>query len=460
MRCLRPFALLVVLMVCVRCSGGDDVEVPTVTEPSGIDKIDHLIFIVMENRSFDHYFGTYPGANGIPKKVCVPDPSLGGRCQEPYHDTSVLDAGGPHTHPASLTDVNDGKMDGFLTSSRGQPYSDCPPEADVPRCRDRVGPDGQAEVMGYHDRREIPLYWQLADWGVLQDAMFAPTDSWTLPAHLFLMSAWSAVCTDHTDPMSCRSAIGGEGSPRLEVPQDEDDTPYAWTDITYLLNKQGVSWGYYVSPEGTCYVRDCDGRENEDMTTGYQNPMPGFLTVTEAKAEENIMPYTEYVASAQAGGLPAVSWVIPAINESDHPGAGTIIAGQRFVAAMVNAAAQGPDWNSTAIFIVWDDWGGFYDHVEPPRVDVNGYGLRVPGLLVSPYAKAGYIDSQTLTFDAYLKLIEDRFLGGERIDPATNGRPDPRPTVREEVPQLGDLVTEFDFDQSPRQLPVLEAPEA
>ena len=89
----------------------------------------------------------------------------------------------------------------------------------------------------------------------------------------------------------------------------------------------------------------------------------------------------------------------------------------------------GPDWSSTAIFLAWDDWGGFYDHVLPPHVDINGYGLRVPGLVISPYAKKGFIDNQTLSFDAYLKLIEDVFLGGQRLNPATDGRPDPRPGI-------------------------------
>jgi phospholipase C len=123
---------------------------------------------------------------------------------------------------------------------------------------------------------------------------------------------------------------------------------------------------------------------------------------------------------------------------------------------MVNAAMRGPDWSSTAIFITWDDWGGFYDHLEPPVVDENGWGLRVPALVVSPYAKRGYIDSQLLTFDAYLKLIEDRFLGGQRLDPDTDGRPDPRPTVREEVRILGDLRRAFDFSQEPRPPVILD----
>jgi Phospholipase C len=117
---------------------------------------------------------------------------------------------------------------------------------------------------------------------------------------------------------------------------------------------------------------------------------------------------------------------------------------------------RGPDWNSTAIFLAWDDWGGFYDHVKPPVVDVNGYGLRVPGILISPYARQGYVDHQTLSFDAYLKLIEDRFLHGQRLNPRTDGRPDPRPTVRENVPILGDLRKEFDFAQPPRPPLILD----
>jgi phospholipase C len=111
---------------------------------------------------------------------------------------------------------------------------------------------------------------------------------------------------------------------------------------------------------------------------------------------------------------------------------------------------RSPNWSSTAIFLAWDDWGGFYDHLAPPRVDGNGYGFRVPALVISPYARKGYIDHQTLSFDAYLTFIENDFLGGQRLDPKTDGRPDRRPDVRETAKSLGNLENDFNFNQKPR----------
>jgi phospholipase C len=135
---------------------------------------------------------------------------------------------------------------------------------------------------------------------------------------------------------------------------------------------------------------------------------------------------------------------------SEHP-PGLVSAGQAYVTKLVNAAMRGKDWKSTAIFLAWDDWGGFYDHVVPPNVDRLGYGLRVPGLVISPYARKGYIDHQTLSFDAYAKFIEDDFLRSSRLDPATDGRPDSRPGVRENASQLGNLLGDFNFAQKPRR---------
>jgi len=163
----------------------------------------------------------------------------------------------------------------------------------------------------------------------------------------------------------------------------------------------------------------------------------------------NIQTLDHFYEDAKKGTLPAVAWVVPNGEVSEHPPA-LVSAGQAYVTGLITAIMEGPNWGSTTIFLAWDDWGGFYDHVVPPSVDKNGYGLRVPGLVISPYAKRGYIDHQTLSFDAYLKFIEDDFLAGQRIDPASDGRPDPRPDVREDASILGDLTADFDFDQQPR----------
>jgi phospholipase C len=423
-------------------------------EAKGIDKLDHLVFIVMENRSFDHYFGTYPGADGIPKKVCVPDFEYNDRCSTPYHSDVLVNNGGPHGNPHSVMSVNGGKMDGFIQAAVLGGDSYCLLNRDDSTCANSFGPQGQPDVMSYHDRREIPNYWEYADEFVLHDRMFAPVDSWTLPAHMFLVSAWAARCKNE-NPMSCENdsvqAAGGQKWHPRKKP------PYAWTDITYLLEKNDVSWKWYNAP-GTCNIAPCGDSENHNIgTPKAMNPLPGFVTVHENEQIGNIVTHQELLRDAEGGALPSVSWVVPGRGFSDHPGSDApITAAQEFVTEVINTIGEGPNWESTAIFLVWDDWGGFYDHVEPPRVDENGYGLRVPSLVISPYAKEGFIDSQTLSYDAYLTLIEDRFLDGQRLDPKTDGRPDRRPTVREEVKILGSLEKDFDFNQEPRPPLILD----
>jgi len=414
-------------------------------------KLKHLIFIVQENRSFDHYFGTFPGAEGIPMteagkpKVCVPDPILG-RCVPPYRSRSQFHQGGPHAQRHSRADVNGGRMDGFIRTAIDSPVY-CADHRDDPKCEAYLGPQGQPDVMGYVTGKEIPNYWRYARRFVLQDRMFAPADSWTLPAHLYLVSAWAARCTDPYDPMSCSSDLELNGE--HERMKANDPGPiWAWTDITYLLHERGVSWAYYVGND-TCAF-ECTTANGRERTVSQQNPLPWFTTVRENDQLGNIRGHDEYLEAARTGTLPSVSWVMPYSGVGEHPGAGEPIwKGQRHVTRIVNAAMRGPDWEETAIFVTWDDWGGFYDHVVPPRVDGNGYGIRVPAFMISPWARSGMIDHQVLSFDAYLKLIEDLFLDGQRLDPRTMSRPDPRPTVREELPILGDLLREFDFTQEP-----------
>jgi phospholipase C len=312
--------------------------------------------------------------------------------------------------------------------------------------------------MGYHDGADIPNYWRYARDFVLQDHMFQSDASWSLPSHLFMVSAWSAYCTRRADPTSCTNADQDPGDPPdylrslgVASPLNPD---YAWTDITYLLHKYGVSWGYYVSTgsEPDCEngaALSCAPVQQGAGTPGIWNPLPYFDTVRQDGQLGNIQSMSNFLAAAKAGTLPAVSWIIPNSLVSEHPPA-LVSAGQTFVTGLINRIMRSPDWSSTAIFLTWDDWGGFYDHVTPPNVDQNGYGVRVPGLVISPYARRGYIDPQTLSFDAYLKFIEDDFLGGQRLDPRSDGRPDPRPDVRENARQLGDLTLDFNFNAPPR----------
>jgi phospholipase C len=279
-----------------------------------------------------------------------------------------------------------------------------------------------------------------------------------------MLSEWSAYCTTHNDPFSCVNALQNPGLPPdflAKANQTVSPPIYAWTDLTYLLHKYKVSWGYYVVP-GT--QPDCDNDSAETCapvpqnarTPGIWNPLPDFDTVRDDGQLGDIQPVDDFLHDAQYGGLPTVSWVVPSGDVSEHPPT-SIKAGQAYVTTLINTVMKGPDWNSTAIFLAWDDWGGFYDNVVPPRVDENGYGLRVPGIVISPYARRGYIDHQILSFDAYDKLIEDLFLHGQRLDPATDGRPDPRPDVREDAPILGDLLSDFDFGRAPLPPVVLPA---
>ena len=425
---------------------------PTLTASQQVDvltqakaKIKHIIVIMQENRSFDEYFGTYPGADGFPTvngkfSVCVPDPNSG-KCIYPYHNSADKNNGGPHGQVDATADINGGKMNGFIAQAE-------------------AGQVQSVDVMGYHDARELPNYWTYAKNFVLQDHLFEPNASWSLPAHLFMISEWSAKCSQANDPMSCVNALQSPGlPPDFNAGQSATNTPppppdYAWTDLTYLLFKNHVTWKYYVQsgtePDCRNDAADCPPVHQNAKTPGIWNPLPFFDTVKQDGQLDNITDVTNYYKDAKQGTLPAISWITPSGANSEHPPA-LISDGQAWTTSLINAAMQGPDWDSTVIFLSWDDWGGFYDHVVAPVVDENGYGLRVPGIVISPYAKKGFIDHQVLSHDAYVKFMEDIFLNGQRIDPAKDGRPDPRPIVRESLPQLGNLLLDFNFSQTPLQ---------
>jgi phospholipase C len=356
---------------------------------------------------------------------------------------------------------NGGKMDGFIraldTYSNGCRLH--PTEPPCPRATN--GPDGQPDIMGYHDANEIPNYWAYAERYTLFDRMFAPVDSWTLPAHLYLVSGWSAWCPDLDDAMSCRtelvfhppSQFGNQWDGLTWVAREADQypRPYVWAPITWLLYRAGVSWGYFVG-KGSCVLPPCDdltGPTSADVV----DPLPGFAATEATGQFGNIRPNGDFFKMAEHGNLPSVSWVVPEVHEGDHP-PDDISLGQRYVTQLINAVAEGPQeqWNHTAIFVTWDDWGGFYDHVKPPQniagVPKDNYGFRVPTFLVSPYAAQG-VNHDTMSFDAFLRLIEDRFLDRQRLDGENRGWPDARPSTRETAPELHPLDDAFDFSQEP-----------
>jgi phospholipase C len=432
--------------------------------PDGIHKIAHVVIIMQENRSFDNYFGAFPGADGIRMRgdvpqVCVPDPATKA-CVKPYHDPNDEDAGGPHGAKVADADIDGGKMDGFIAVMRSaKTTGGCP--TDIPTCAVK---GHETTVMGYHTERELPNYWAYARNFVLQDRMFEPVRSWSLPAHLYMVSEWAADCARIGDPTSCkpeRTYFNPRDFPRDLFDSDEPQVPgrpsYAWTDLTYLLHAAGVSWAYYVmdgfEPDCINDQSSCNRKLQSARTPGIWNPLPSFTDVKADGQTGNVRDTSLFFSDLRNGALPVVTWLTPGNRYSEHP-PGRVSAGQAYVTGIVNAIMRSPYWDSTAIFLSWDDWGGFYDHVAPPNVNFFGYGLRVPGLVISSYARKGFIDHQLLSHDAYVKFIEDDFFGGRRLDPRTDGRPDPRADVAENAPQLGDLRDDFDFTQPPRA-PVL-----
>lgn len=451
---LRKFYQIVASLIgIILMTAAVDRAAPT---PDGIHKIKHVIIIMQENRSFDSYFGTFPGVDGIPQgsnTPCLADP-MRNVCQKPYHNELDRNVGGPHGAASADADIDSGKMDGFIATAENQAarYGGC--QTNNPLC---PPVDKVIDVMGYHTDVEIPNYWAYAANFVLQDHMFASVRSWSLPAHLFMVSEWTASCDRLDDATSCRADRGYLNSRDMPADfvasQSKGRPNYPWTDITYLLHRRHVSWSYYIMGGAEPDCEDdsmiCEPKPQSLHTPGIWNPLPSFTDVRQDRQLENIKDTSHFFRDLDRGTLPSVAWIIPNNRYSEHPPA-LVSTGQAYVTGLVNAVMRSRYWDSTAIFLSWDDWGGFYDHVRPPNVDVFGYGLRVPGLVISAYARRGYVDHQLLSHDAYVKFIEDDFLAGQRIDPVTDGRPDPRNGVPESYAALGDLRNDFDFSQLPR----------
>jgi phospholipase C len=403
----------------------------------GLEKIQHFVFVIQENRSFDHYFGAYPGADGIPPGVCLAgindEP-----CVTPYHCTKTIDRGGPHDWDNAWGDINCGRMDGFLKESyRGRVLTNYSADATRPGDYDPTVANDRHDVMAYHDYHEIPNYWNYARLYTLQDRMFESVASYSLVSHLYILAAQS----------------GGFVTPKLNwraLSRWHGSTPkqFKFPEIASLLGDGGIDWKYYVTSgklpdtDDAHVVGSQNEREQHPYEYSHWNPLPHFPRVMKKPSQRRrLVDTSEFYENAKNGKLPQVCWVIPSAEVSEHPPA-DVRRGMAYVTGVINAVMQSPNWESSAIFLAWDDWGGFYDHVPPPKIDREGYGIRVPALVIGPYVKQGFIDHDVHSFDAWLHLLEERF----GMSPMT---------ARDE--NADDMLECFDFNQKPRPPAILAA---
>jgi phospholipase C len=322
----------------------------TPSQPSG--RIDHILFLIQENHTFDSYFGTYPGAEGFPKGIKVPRKPGGIPTIAPFHLTRRLTRDMPHKWADAHAAMNGGKMDGFIQAEHS------------------------INTMGYYDGTDLPNYWAYADRFILADNFFSSLAGPSLPNHLYTVSAQS----------------GGVVDNQKRPPEEGFD----FATMAELLGASGVSWKYY---EG--------GKDPESF--GFWNPLPGFKTFMDSKElRSHLVENTEYFRDLREGGLPSVAWIVPNFEESEHPPTDNQL-GMWYVTSIVNALMKSPYWQNTVLIITWDDYGGFYDHIPPPQVDEYGYGPRVPAIIISPYGRPGFIDHTLYDFTSVLRFIEDRF---------------------------------------------------
>ena len=309
---------------------------------AGASAVNHIIVVLQENHTFDNYFATYPGAEGLTgKKVCLPEGQGSARCVPPYHDTNLTPADMNHDWKAAHADYDGGKMDGFVYS------------------------EGSKETMGYYDRGDLPHYWKAADDYVLCDHYFTSVMSESAPNHLYLVAGTSGGITDDRVPRT------------LNFPPVFEE-----------LDKAGVSWQVY-------------GFSSWYKSFSYVQKTPSVAA--------NFAGAGRFADDVARDRLAQVSWVIGAPGGDEHPPK-NVQAGQDSVAGdIVNKVGASAYWNSVAIFVTWDDYGGFYDHVPPKQVDEYGYGFRVPCLVISPYSKKGFVDTAVNDHTSILRFIETRY---------------------------------------------------
>jgi phospholipase C len=365
----------------------------------GMDKIKHIVFIVKENRTFDNYFGTFPGANGatmgtLSTGAVIP---LG---RAPDMTPRDID----HSYQAAVKAIDGGAMDKFDLIAGGNVNGD---------------------LLSYtqYNEGDIPNYFTYARNFVLADEFFSSLKGPSFPNHLYTVGAQSGGAINN--PNSGRWGCDAAANSRVQVMDDDGDISgvYPCFDFDTLadrLEDEGLSWKYYApGQDKSGYIWSAlDAIKHIRLTSLWT---------------QHVVPTEQFVQDAQNGELPAVSWLVTSVGLSEHPPA-SVCMGENWTVEQLNALMQGPEWDSTVVFLTWDDFGGFYDHVAPPVVDNFGFGPRVPLLIISPWVKRGHITHSTLEFSSVLKFIEERF----DLDPLTERDED-----------ANDLIDSFDFDHRP-----------
>ncbi len=336
--------------------------------------IKHVVFIMKENRSFDNLFGRFPGANGarFGWDHGVRRPLV------PATDQAALDL--PHCYTCALASYDNGRMDGFNQSVSANEYA-------------------YTQMLP----KDEPNYWYWAKNYVLSDRFFAAEMGPSYPNHFFSIAGQSA--GTHDNPVKkpgLGSLTWGCDSPPGERVQVFQGGSTSWLHPCFnvptigdVMNQHHVSWAYYGA------TSDQFGYS----WSQYSSVRHIFYT---KQWQEHVLPVDNLVTDIQANRLPAVTYITPRMEFSDHPDE-NFCYGQNWTTQVIDAVMRSPDWSSTAIFLTWDEWGGFYDHVPPPQVDAFGLGFRVPLLVISPYARSGLVDHHLGEFDSVLKFIEQNW---------------------------------------------------
>lgn len=392
---------------------------PSSSPLPGQNKISHVVFIIQENRSFDNLFHGFAGADYAssgPIHTGTTVPLAEVALSSPYD----LD----HGYQDARQGMDGGKMDGFdlvpWLYPGGKPPSYVPPPY---------------PAYAYVRRSDVRPYFSLAGSYVLADKFFSSDADGSFVGHQYLIAGQAAASWGmpaHV-PWGCDSTnnyIGvldanGKISNKTQTPC------FDYPTLADELNAKRLAWRYYAPPSGdSAYIWSAF-----DAVRGIRNGPDWVNNV--------IAPQTRFLDDVQAGKLATVTWIVPSAVDSDHPGIQSA-TGPSWVSSLVNAVGTSPFWKSTAIFILWDDWGGYYDHVSPPQLDYDGLGMRVPLIVVSPYAHAHRVAHTQYEFGTLLKFVEQTF--GLKALAASDTRANP----------LGTDV--FDFKGQPRTFSAFAAP--